>query len=48
MNLGLRALSPDPQAWDRVDAALGRYMALEATNEVADGQPLDYPIELGL
>ena len=46
--IGLRALAPDLDAWDRVDSVVGEYMAIVPRIEVAQGLDLGLGIELEL
>jgi len=46
--IGLRALSPNPESWDRVDASVRQYVEVTANIEVVNEQSVDLQIEMGL
>jgi len=46
--IGLWALSPDPEAWVRVDASVGHYMEIAPNVEMVHTQQLDFTMGLEL
>jgi conjugative relaxase-like TrwC/TraI family protein len=46
--IGLRALSPDPESWDRVDASVQQFIDIATKIEIVNEQLFDLQIDLGL